>query len=256
VHFTSTPSTIKGMSSQKQPSTDRDKKIITVFISGAGLDTSIWNEVIKNIETPSICIDYTQLRTDNPKASLEDYVQQAYDQYLDSNSDTVIVVAHSIGGLIATELINKLGDKCKALVLVCAAVPKPGHNFISVLPFPQKFIMPAILRLVGTKPPDSQIKTGLASDLQEQQANKIAKQFKPESRMLFTDNTSKQPLLDIPTSYILTTKDKELDAATQRSIVKNLRHPTVTEIDSGHMPMVSNPRSVAKIIQDTFKSIN
>lgn len=98
----------------------------------------------------------------------------------------MIIIAHSIGGLIGLRIAECFKDKIIGFVGIGSAIPKNGNSFVSCLSFPQKLIVPLIMKLAGTKPPKSAIKNGLCNDLNPSQAEKVVKNFTAESRCLYT----------------------------------------------------------------------
>jgi pimeloyl-ACP methyl ester carboxylesterase len=224
-----------------------------IFISGAGLRPSIWDKVIEGVYVPNVVVDYKEMLTKNPNATLSDYVQIAYEKSVSLNTDTVTVVAHSIGGITGLELVKRLDMKCVGIIGVCAALPKPGNNFMSILPFPQKIVMSFVLKILGTNPPESQIKAGLANGLSDTQTKEIVKQFQPESKLLYTDKTSRAPLPLVPITYIKAMQDKEFSESMYKKILGNYTSADVINVDSGHMPMISHPDEVIRAINASGK---
>lgn len=224
-----------------------------IFISGAGLSSWIWDEVASKIHAPSIVADYLAVRQ-NKNASLEDYVSAAAKSAEQLKANKVIIVAHSIGGVVGIELARQLGDRAAGIIGVSAAMPIPGGNFFSCLPFPQKVIMPIIVKLAGTKPPESAIRNGLANDLQGDVVGKLVSSFQPEAKGLYYGKTSAANLPDILYGYIRTTSDKELPNTVQDTIIKHLPHTTTHDIASGHLPMLSHAAEVAAIVDDFIES--
>lgn len=232
----------------------KNKELGIVFIHGAGLGGWIWRDVLKNINLPRICADYTTLHEKTRRnPTLDDYVNLVYKQIQELQVDKVVVVSHSIGGVVGAELVRKLGDRAVIFIGVCAAIPKPGGNFVSTLPFPQKLIMPIILKLAGTKPPESAIRSGLGSNLKKVQTDEIVTNFQQESIHLYIDRISYDSLPTIPMYYLRTTQDKNFGTNMQDTIINNLPHAKTFDIPSGHMPMLSHPELVSKYITMALK---
>lgn len=225
-----------------------DGKVGIIFIHGAGLSGWIWEDVARKLSSPYVCADYTSLERSSSKATLYDYVEVVRRQVEQLNTKRVVIVAHSVGGVVGVELSNKLGDRLAAYIGVSAVIPKPGGSFVSSLPFPQKIIMPIIFKLAGTKPPESAIRSGLGNGLSLQEANEIVAMFQQESTHLYTDRISKTPLPNVRAIYLRTTHDKELSLQVQNESIARLNDAEVFNIDSGHMPMLSDADVVSKYI--------
>ncbi len=227
---------------------ESDGQVGIIFIHGAGLSGWIWDDVIANISCPHVCADYSSLERVNNMATLNDYVEVARLQVEQLNTKRVAIVAHSIGGVVGVELSSKLGNRLAAYVGVSAVIPKPGGSFMTSLPFPQKMIMPIIFKLAGTKPPESAIRSGLGNGLPLEETNEIVAKFQQESSHLYTDRISKTLPSNVHGMYLRTTQDKELSLQIQNESIARLNNPDVYDIDSGHMPMLSDTDVLAEYI--------
>lgn len=233
---------------------DSKNKTGIIFIHGAGLGGWIWNDVVSSVSAPCLIADYSPLERTNSVATLADYVDAVMNQIDDSNIDRVVVVAHSAGGVVGIELAKRLGDRLAGFVGVAASIPKPGTSFVSTLPFPQKLIMPIILKLAGTKPPESAIRAGLTNGLSTAQSDRVVAEFQQESSHLYTDKVSDGTIADVPTRYIKTANDKEFTAQMQDASIANLPNCAVIDVASGHMPMVSDAGIVAECVEGILKT--
>lgn len=222
-----------------------------IFLSGAGLESWIWDGVIAELNMPSVVADYSRI-SGRVSASLNDYVQAALESANRLPTDTIIIVAHSIGGVVGSELAKRLGNRVVGFVGISAAIPQSGSNFFSCLPFPQRLIMPLVVTISGTKPPESAVRTGLASGVDAATTSNIVSSFQPETKGLYRDKTTATKLPDIPYAYIRTTVDKELPLSVQNSIVKRLPNPIVHDIKSGHLPMLTHAAEVTDVIRRLF----
>lgn len=158
----------------------------------------------------------------------------------------VALVAHSLGGVVGMRLAAHLGDRVAGFIGISAAIPINGGSFVSALPFPQKVIVRLMLRLAGTRPPDAAIRKGLCSDLTTEQADQIVARFTPESRAVYTDRVDVAPP-DVPRRYVVLTADREFPPSLQARFARRLGGNQI-ELDSGHLPMVSQPGELAKLL--------
>lgn len=223
-----------------------------IFLSGAGLQTWIWDKVADKIAAPSMAISFSDLGKEN---TLHDYVDAALVQRNQLDATKVIVVAHSISGVVGTELAKRLGDRLAGFITVSAVIPKPGKSYLSVFPPFQQLAMRLAFKLAGTKPPASAIRKSLCNDINEELADKIVHDFKPESTRLYTDSTSADGLPNCRALYITTLTDKALPIALQEKIVQYLPNAKSISIASGHLPMLSHPNELADYINEFTQSI-
>lgn len=233
---------------QKNP----QEKIGFVFVYGAGLDGRIWSKVVEGMEHPYLLVEYPFRDSSvesRRRLSLEDYVTHMKKQVDEWGGRKFVIVAHSLGGVLALKLASELSDRLAGLIAVGAVIPKNGGSFLSVMPFPQKIIMPAILRTIGTKPPESVIRAGLCSDLSPDQAAEIARGFTPEAIRVYTDRIHVS-VPDVPKLYVKLTQDKELGLSLQDQMISNLSPQSVRSLETGHLPMMKDPDGLRAILED------
>lgn len=221
-----------------------------VSIHGAGLDTWIWNEITPALEGPHLPATFPARDGDREGTAglgLRDYVEHVCRQIEEWPPMEIVLVAHSIGGVVGKEVAEILADRVVGFVGVCAAIPEPGGSFLSCYPPHQRLIQRAIMRVAGTSPPDAVIRKSLCNGLSEAQADRIVKQFRPESRKLYID-TSTAEIPDVQSLYVKTTHDNELSVSLQETMIDNLRPDGVATIDTGHVPMLSCPNQLAGLL--------
>src|SRR5690606_16087378 len=160
-----------------------------VFLHGAGLNASIWDGLIGEFNLPTLAIDFPGRKTKGkatPKLTFDDYINSTSDQIRSWNKSSFIIVAHSIGACVGLSVLNRFSHELKGFVALGAVIPKNGNSFVSSLPFPQRLVLPIILKLIGTKPPRKSIENELCNDLTGEQSLKIVHEFTPEIRALYT----------------------------------------------------------------------
>lgn len=223
-----------------------------VFIHGAGLGGWIWERLGESLHYPYLVADFP-LR-DAPVATrrsltLDDYATHVAAQAGALRTDRVVIVAHSLGGAVALKAAALLADRLAGLVGVSATVPRNGGSFLSALPLPQRWIVGGLMRVVGTKPPESAIRHGLCSDLDDATADRVVASFAPESRAVYTDRTDAR-VPDVPRRYVVLTEDKEFAVGLQRTMAENLGATDIPELPAGHLAMLSQPAALAGLLND------
>lgn len=214
-----------------------------LFLSGAGLPPWIWDGVRADLDgdTPAAVVEYPRGRS----ASLADYADAAADR---APWPAFAVVAHSIGGLIATELLARHPGRVSATLGVSAVIPRPGRSFTRSMPFPARLVLGPVLRVAGTRPPAKTIRAGLASGLPEPTADRIVAEFAPESPRLYLDRASARELPAVR-GYLHTSEDKEISPAAQRGFAATLDPHWTDELPTGHLPMLQDPARVSQSIR-------
>lgn len=220
-----------------------------LVLSGAGLPAWIWDEALDGVAERRV-VDFGRLtgpggslapgssRAGSGGERLVDYAREALDQ---APWDTFTVVAHSVGGVVAAELCHLAPDRVDGVVAVSAVIPTQGSSFVAAMPVPQRFVLPLVLRLAGTRPPEAAVRKGLASHVDEDVAGRLVAEFRPESRGLFRDRVDGPVRFPDRRSYLLTTDDREIPPGLQARFARNLGVTTPVSLDGGHLPMVERP---------------
>jgi pimeloyl-ACP methyl ester carboxylesterase len=213
-----------------------------LFLSGAGLPAWIWDEVRASLPVDSVVAGYPKLSG----ASLRDYAEAVLGQAPDGEFS---IVAHSIGGVVASEIVAVAPDRVAGLLGVAASVPAAGRSFLGALPAPQRLIVGLIMRVAGTRPPAKVIKSGLCAGIGESDVARIVADFEPESQRLYRDAVSARTL-PARSGYVVTTADKEFPAALQGRYADELGSGWRREMATGHLPMLEDPASLSQILKE------
>lgn len=209
-----------------------------IFFSGAGLPTWIWDDVRAELADPGIVAPRP-----STTSTVSDYAQAALDA---APSGPLTLVAHSSGGLVATELAAMAPHRVVAVLAIAAVIPLPNRSFTASLPFPQRLVLPMLLRLMGTRPPGATIRASVAVSVSENVVERLVQDFTPEPRQYFT--TPSRGGIAPVRGYLTTTDDAELPPTLQ-SRYASLLDPTARyTLATGHHPMLTEPRAVAEAI--------
>jgi pimeloyl-ACP methyl ester carboxylesterase len=230
------------------------EKIGFVFVNGAGLESRIWSKVVEGFVHPFLLVESPHRKGSfelRKELSFVDYVTHMKRQVDEWGTRKFVIVAHSLGGTFALRLASELTDRLAGFVAVGAAIPKNGGSFLSVLPFPKRILLSAIMRKMGTTPPNSAIRTRLCNDLTPDQAAEIVRGFIPEASRVYTDRIDVSVPM-VPKLYVKLTKDKEFNPSLQNKMISNFSPQLVRGLDTGHLPMLSNPDGLRSILEDFF----
>jgi len=223
-----------------------------VFLHGAGLSSYIWKDFSQQYFPGSICASFP-LRESNKafkrKIALEDYCQFIAETILKHSPDRqVVLICHSISAIVGLQLTKSLPGKIKGIIGVGASVPHSGRNFFSTLPIPQRFLMPWITRLTGTKPPAKIIRNSLCAGLDASTADKIVRAYSDESYHLYASKIQ-YDLAGIYRGYVKLLSDNAYPFSSQEVSIANFQPHSIEELKSGHLPMLSHPYELATILE-------
>lgn len=219
-----------------------------VLVHGAFADGSSWDKVIPLLQKQGLKVVSVQ----NPLTSLADDVAFAQ-RVIDAQSGKVVLVGHSWGGAVITQA--GASDKVKALVYVAAFAPAEGE---AVADLGQDFPLPP--GIASLKPdahgflylsPES-MAVNFAQDLKPAQHRLMSATQGPIKASAFADKLSVAAWKSKPNYYIVASKDRMIDPGLQQSFAARINASTTT-LAASHVPMVSQPEAVAKVIAAAAK---
>ncbi|WP_019929082.1 alpha/beta fold hydrolase [Nocardia sp. BMG111209] len=213
-----------------------------LFLSGAGLPAWIWDGVRANLPDGSIVAAYPK----QPGAHLGDYAAAVLEQ---APAGSFTLVAHSIGGVVASRIVAAAPERVAGLLGVAATFPAAGTSFLATLPAPQRVVIGLIMRLAGTRPPEKAIRSALCAGIDEADATRIVAEFAPESRHLYRDVVSARTF-PAHRGFVVTTADRQVSPAMQYRHADELGAGFRRELSTGHLPMLQDPAALAGIIAE------
>ncbi len=230
-----------------------------VFIHGAGLGAWIWDDVVSKLKYQYLAIDFPgrgkHSSIENRNYSLKSYVDLVLSDVDQFRPKKLIIVTHSIGGIVGLEVNRLRANRVIGFIAISASIPLKNKSFISSMPLLNGLIMRLMMNIAGTRPPDSVLRNGLCNDLDEEQTKCVITRFTPESKYLYTE-TVKENQLPANTLYVYLSGDKGFSVSLQKQMINNLHGVQVVSIDSGHLPMLSKPKELAEILNQFAQKTN
>ncbi|MDB5050114.1 MAG: hypothetical protein JWO30_3185 [Fibrobacteres bacterium] len=221
------------------------QKPAIVLIHGAWADGSCWQEVIPILQKSGYKVQAAQL----PLANFAEDIAFAR-RLIESQKGQVVVVGHSYGGAVMTEAASK-NKNVKALVFVSAFAPDAGESLKSLQDKFAKMpigdaVMPDAAGFLYIDP--AKFHDVFAQDLPEKQTAVLAAVQKPFFNQSFEAPAKDPAWKTVPSWFLISTADHAIDPNQQRFEAKRMS-AHITEVKSSHLPMLSKPKEVAKIIE-------
>jgi pimeloyl-ACP methyl ester carboxylesterase len=214
-----------------------------VLIHGAFADGSSWDKVIPLLQARGLKVVAVQ----NPLTSLADDVA-AGKRVIDGQNGPVILVGHSWGGTVITEL----GDHAKvaALVYVAAFAPDVGESTGDLgkggpPPPGSASIRPDGAGFLYLTPEG--VAKDFAQDLPAAQTKVMAVTQGPVFAKAFDEKVSKAAWKNKPSWFIVAEKDRMIQPDLERAMAKKIG-ANVTTLPTSHVPMQSRAKDVAAVI--------
>jgi len=238
--------------------TDTNKPTI-VIVHGAWTDASSFTAVQRILSDEG----YAVLEFANPLRSLAGDTEYLASFLQARTSGPVILVGHSYGGaLIGSAALS--AANVRGLVYVNAFVPIEGESLLDLLnsagpvdptqlfemvPYPDAPEGDVDL-YIQRGPFEPAFATGLSEQLQ---AEFYAKQRPITFAAVSAPAAGGQAWETLPSWYVTGSADGSIPLALQQRMASRAG-ATVTEIDAGHLSMVSHPREVATVITTAASS--
>jgi len=214
-----------------------------VLVHGAFADASGWQDVIPLLQEEG----YKVVAVQNALASLAGDVETTK-RVIDAQTGPVVAVGHSYGGAVISGAAAGNAN-VTALVYIAAFAPEAGE---SVDAFLKKY--PS--ELGGSLAPDAagfvyidvaKYHDVFAGDIPPRQARAMAVAQKPIFGAIFGQSVPAAAWKTIPSWYMVAQQDRSLSPELERFYAKRMNART-TEIKSSHLPFISHPQAVAKLI--------
>lgn len=222
-----------------------------VLVHGAWADGTSWQSVITRLEKKG----YYVIAVQNPLTSLVDDVATTK-RVIDAESQKgpVIVVGHSYGGAVITGAAAG-NPNVKALVYIAAFAPAVGEPLGALLQqYPTELGAILVFDTAGFGYLDrSRFRAVFAADVSRTKAGVMAAAQKPTFGGIFAEHLDVAAWETIPSWYMVAKNDKALSPDMERFLAQRMSATTV-EVKSSHVPFVSRPSEVVKLIEKAVKA--
>jgi pimeloyl-ACP methyl ester carboxylesterase len=154
-----------------------------------------------------------------------------------------------VGGVVAQAIAAAAPARVAGVLGVAAVWPAPGRSFAGALPAPSRWVLPTLLRLAGTRPPEKQLRAMIGTAIAPATADRLVTDFSPEARRLFVAPAPTGPLPE-HRGYVRTTVDHGVAPAIQSRSARALGGSFERELATGHLPMLEQPAALTAVIAD------
>jgi pimeloyl-ACP methyl ester carboxylesterase len=224
-----------------------------VLVHGAFADGSSWNGVIEKLQARGI----KAVAPANPLRGLSS--DSAYIAgVLEQTPGPVLAVGHSYGGAVISNAARH-AENVVGLVFVAAFAPEDGERLGEATAASKDAVLGSALvplhypAVEGGEPAvefaidPEKFHDAFAADLSEDEAAVMAATQRPVAELAFSDPAGSPAWKHLPSWTVVATADKAAGTDVVRSMAERAG-ATITEVDSSHVVMVSQPEAVAKVI--------
>src|SRR5262245_7182566 len=219
-----------------------------VFVHGIFADGSCFRKVIPTLQADG----YEVLASQHGLDTLEGDVATVT-RTLRRVSAPVILVGHSYGGTLITAAGTD--ERVAGLVYITALAPDESETSQSLQQqFPATDIFSRVEVADGRVWMRHDAVEFFAGDLSQEEQRIVWATHSAPAANLFDQKIAGTAWKSKPTWYIVGTKDRTLQPALQRFVAKRMGART-HEVESSHVPMLSNPQFVIDVIREAANAV-
>ena len=187
------------------------------------------------------------------KISLNRYVS-SLETLLNSDDQPAVLIGHSMGGLVISQLAERYPEKIEKLIFLCAFLLKNGEavaaknaSHPALLGENMRIaedglsvtVNPEMIQEIFYHDCDSQLAQAAGAKLAPQAAAPI------NTPIELTDENFGR----VPRDAIICLQDRALNPDLQRAMYRDANCGQLFELDSSHSPFLSMPKQLAQVIQ-------
>jgi pimeloyl-ACP methyl ester carboxylesterase len=226
-----------------------------VLIPGAGLGSWIWERLVPRLRAPALRVEIpgrAERRADRRTVTLESVADAVAADVGDWAPGRVVLVGHSLGGVLLPAIASRVPDRVAGLVFVAADVPAEGERALDLIPVPLRLLLRAMWTVGrgGVRPPPSATRKVLCNDLDEQTTAMVVERLEPEAPGIYRSRVTWTGVPEAPRVYVKCLQDRETAPARQDMFAARLRADRIVTLDTGHLPMLARPHELAAAIDD------
>jgi pimeloyl-ACP methyl ester carboxylesterase len=230
-----------------------------VLVHGAWQAPYVWDSVKADLSTDGNKVIVVELpghgadTTPPHLLSLEVYRDKVIEamQAADSN---VILVGHSLGGMVITSVAEKIPSKISKLVYIGAFIPASGQALTDLASTDADsklgpLLVPSADQLTLDVKRDS-LTYLFINDGNDQVKQRVIDHYRPEPAIPFTGKVTltKEHFGSVPKVYIKTLQDIVISPALQDRMIAGAEIQTVENINTSHSPFLSKPHEVSALL--------
>ncbi|WP_325890895.1 alpha/beta fold hydrolase [Grimontia sp. NTOU-MAR1] len=240
------------VTSENAPASDNFTMIHSAWLGGfqwQGVQEQVLKQQSATFNTPDMP-GHGADKTKPADITFEDYVKTVTD-ILDKQDDKTILVGHSFGGMIASQVAEARPDKISALVYLCAFMLPDGVSFMDATQGVQGSAVLDNLffnedkTAVGIK--ESEIHHAFAHDLPAEavEGAKAAMVMEPTAPLTYKLSLTEENYGSIPRYYVKCSEDNAIPPAVQDAMIQGQPVKGTFTLDSSHAVIFSDPKGVA-----------
>ncbi|MDG9711008.1 alpha/beta fold hydrolase [Streptomyces sp. DH10] len=219
-----------------------------VLVAGTWLGAWAWDEVAAELRGAGHDVHPLTLsglaEKQGVPAGQRTHVRDVVDEVERLGLRDVVLVGHSYAGIPVGQAAERIGERLRRVVFVDANVPVDGESFLSG--WPSGPVRQAIAEHDGVWPPLGPPEYA-GQGLTDEQIARIVGGSPHPGATLTEPAVLAGPLGELPATYVKCLLDRDEPMPAVAELLESESWELV-ELDTGHWPMFSQPRALARIL--------
>ncbi|MBI1277504.1 MAG: alpha/beta fold hydrolase [Anaerolineaceae bacterium] len=239
----------------------QNKSPVFVLVHGAFQDSTGWTPVIDALKAQgyeAIAVEWVGRGTD--KTPFKDITMTQYrDAVIDvikKQNQPVILVGHSFGGMVISDVAETIPDRIQTLVYLAAYLPRNGDNLLTLSGLDKYSILGQKGNFIVSKDfttasiPEDVFPTAFCPDCNPDQLKVVAASqldeplAPPNEKLVLTDKN----FGSVKKAYIMTSQDIVVSPQLQALMMSYTPVDKVYAVNAGHAAYMTVPDELARIL--------
>jgi len=230
-----------------------------VLVPGSWHGAWCWYKIVPLLKRAGVKVISLDLlghgrdRTPISEITLDGYADSVC-RVLDRESEAVVLVGHSRGGIVISQVAEKRPEKVKRLVYLAAYLIQDGQAMLPTALSDPDSLIASNLELNEAEGwhmiKDSAVKNALYADCSEEDVELARSLLTPEPNAPLSTplRLSEARYGMVPRTYIETLNDRGLSHGLQKKMYTALPCERVLSMNTGHSPFLSAPKELASLL--------
>lgn len=223
-----------------------------VLVHGGWFTGACWQPVLPHLSATCLTPDLPGRAgrpADLTTLSIGDLARAVADDIKAAGLDHVVLVGHSLAGVVIPQVAALLPDRIRRLVFLSATVPREGTSALDGFPLLIRAAMRRRLRS-GLSPRPARVlaRWSYCRDLPPGTADHVLSHLVDDAAGPLLEPVSRAGLPPVPRTYIRLSRDRALPLAAQQRQITHLGNADVVDLDCGHLAMYEQPARLASVL--------
>ena len=229
-----------------------------LLIHGAWHGGWCWERLIPELEARGHTVQAPSLpgHGDDPAegggVTMEHYVERVASR-LREMPEPAILLGHSMGGMVVSAAAEAAPEQVRALVYLCAFLPRDGESLMDIEGRNPRSTVPAAIVPDETGAlltiPEERHRELFYGDVDEGGVAWAQERLTPQPAAPFGAPVALgEAFAGIPKHYVECTRDGAISVELQRDMIATTPGVTVHTLDSDHSPFLSHPAELAGVL--------